>query len=134
MEIAVLLAIALRSFLAVTTRTFFQPDEYFQSLEPAHQIVFGYGQLTWEWTSARPIRSIPYPILNVPIYWMLKVFGRDESPMLVGTCSPMISSRTSHSEGVCVRGMYLYRFGRLSSCTVSLLQGRIFGSGSSPGI
>lgn len=103
MKNAVLLAIALRLFLAVTTRTFFQPDEYFQSLEPAHHIVFSYGQLTWEWTSARPIRSIVYPMLNVPVYWMLKVFRWDESRMLVCTCLSMISHRRSHSELVLVR-------------------------------
>ncbi|KJA24997.1 glycosyltransferase family 22 protein [Hypholoma sublateritium FD-334 SS-4] len=59
-------------------RTFFQPDEYFQSLEPAHKLVFGYGHLTWEWMISQPIRSIIYPALNVPIYYFLKVTGLSE--------------------------------------------------------
>ncbi|KAJ6597114.1 glycosyltransferase family 22 protein [Mycena vulgaris] len=68
-------ALLVRILIAVCTSTVFQPDEYFQSLEPAHHLVFGYGHLTWEWLSPRPIRSILYPALNVPIYWLLKVTG-----------------------------------------------------------
>ena len=64
-------------------QTFFQPDEYFQSLEVAHHLVFGYGALTWEWVSARPIRSIVYPALNVPVYWALKALRLDDTELLV---------------------------------------------------
>jgi phosphatidylinositol glycan class B len=77
------LAFAVRSSIALITRTFFQPDEYFQALEPAHFIVFGYGDLTWEWTSKPPIRSILYPALNVPIYWVLKILSLDHTFLLV---------------------------------------------------
>ncbi|KAF8211969.1 Alg9-like mannosyltransferase family-domain-containing protein [Mycena galopus ATCC 62051] len=70
-------ALFVRVLIALSTSTVFQPDEYFQSLEPAHRLVFGYGHLTWEWLSPRPIRSILYPALNVPIYWLLKVTGLD---------------------------------------------------------
>ncbi|KAF8891237.1 glycosyltransferase family 22 protein [Infundibulicybe gibba] len=70
-----------RILIALCTRTIFQPDEYFQALEPAYNLVFGHGQLTWEWLAPRPIRSIFYPLLNVPVYWILKTsrvsdFGR----------------------------------------------------------
>src|SRR5882762_4658639 len=61
------LALVVRVSVALCTRTFFQPDEYFQSLEVAHRVVFGYGALTWEWLSPRPIRSILYPALNIPL-------------------------------------------------------------------
>ena len=40
-------AVLIRVFIALATQTFFQPDEYFQSLEVAHHAVFGYGHLTW---------------------------------------------------------------------------------------
>ena len=83
---ALVLAIAVRVSIALITRTFFQPDEYFQALEPAHFLVFGYGDLTWEWTSKPPIRSILYPALNVPIYWVLKIFSFDQTFLLV-SCS-----------------------------------------------
>jgi phosphatidylinositol glycan class B len=71
----VLSSLLIRICIAVFTRTGFQPDEYFQSLEPAFHLVFGYGHLTWEWMFEAPIRSIIYPALNVPVYWFLKVSG-----------------------------------------------------------
>ena len=64
-----------RVALALLTRTYFQPDEYFQALEPAHHAVFGYGHLTWEWSTAQPIRSIIYPVLYIPAYWFLNATG-----------------------------------------------------------
>ena len=67
-----------RIAVALGTRSFFQPDEYFQSLEPAHHLVFGYGFLTWEWLTPKPIRSILYPLLNVPVFALLKVTGLSE--------------------------------------------------------
>lgn len=66
------LALGCRILIALCTGTFFQPDEYFQALEPAYHAVFGYGHLTWEWLSPQPIRSIIYPAINIPIYWLLK--------------------------------------------------------------
>ena len=72
-----------RVTIALLTQTFFQPDEYFQSLEPAHRAVFGYGHLTWEWTIEQPIRSPFYPSLFVPVYWLLKVTGLDGTFLLV---------------------------------------------------
>ncbi|KAJ3002335.1 hypothetical protein NUW54_g5903 [Trametes sanguinea] len=87
-----LVALAIRIGIALATCTFFQPDEYYQSLEVAHHLVFGYGQLTWEWLAPNPIRSIIYPALNVPIYWLLKVFHLDETAALVGTCRERATS------------------------------------------
>jgi hypothetical protein len=84
MKSEILLAVAVRIFIALFTRTFFQPDEYFQALEPAHHIVFGYGQLTWEWLCEHPVRSILYPALNVPVYWLLKLLKLDGGTLLVG--------------------------------------------------
>ena len=50
-ERIVLVAVSARILISLATQTFFQPDEYFQSLEVAHHLVFGYGHLTWEWLS-----------------------------------------------------------------------------------
>jgi phosphatidylinositol glycan class B len=83
MQYSIVLALVIRVTIALATRTFFQPDEYFQALEPAHYLVFGYGDLTWEWTSKPPIRTILYPALNIPIYWLLKVFYLDGTSLLV---------------------------------------------------
>ncbi|OCH87404.1 glycosyltransferase family 22 protein [Obba rivulosa] len=76
-------ALTVRVMLALATWTFFQPDEYFQSLEVAHQLVYGYGKLTWEWVSPKPIRSIFYPALNVPVYWLLRVLRLDHTELLI---------------------------------------------------
>jgi hypothetical protein len=43
--------VALRAVNVIALRTFFNPDEYWQSLEVAHRLVFGYGHLTWEWAA-----------------------------------------------------------------------------------
>lgn len=59
-----LLLLALRILNALTTRTFFQPDEYFQALEPAWQMAFGEASgacITWEWNSQ--LRSSLHPAL-----------------------------------------------------------------------
>ncbi|KAI0672934.1 glycosyltransferase family 22 protein [Trametes maxima] len=83
MQKLVLSALAVRIGIALSTCTFFQPDEYYQSLEVAHYLVFGYGQLTWEWLASDPIRSIVYPALNVPVYWLLKVSHLDNTSALI---------------------------------------------------
>jgi phosphatidylinositol glycan class B len=48
-----LILIAFRLFNALTLRTFFQPDEYYQSLEPAWQLAFGPDSGAWlTWVSS----------------------------------------------------------------------------------
>ncbi|TGZ85651.1 hypothetical protein EX30DRAFT_314858 [Ascodesmis nigricans] len=66
-----LLLLSFRILNAVTTRTFFQPDEYFQSLEPAWDLVFGNGWLTWEWH--HQLRSIAHPLLFAGLYKLVAV-------------------------------------------------------------
>ncbi|KAJ5185084.1 GPI mannosyltransferase [Penicillium cf. griseofulvum] len=64
-----LFLIAFRLINAFAVRTFFQPDEYFQSLEPAWQIAFGQGQgawVTWEWR--HQLRSSLHPLFFAAIY------------------------------------------------------------------
>ena len=46
---------------AVFTRTFFQADEFWQALEPAHWKAFKYGELTWEWKFG--VRSYLFPMI-----------------------------------------------------------------------
>jgi hypothetical protein len=79
----ILLIFSVRVIIALSTRTFFQPDEYFQALEPAHRLAFGYGHLTWEWVSERPIRNVIYPAMWAGVYQLLKWTGLDETELLV---------------------------------------------------
>jgi len=93
-----LIFLLLRSLNALLTTSFFQPDEYWQSLELAHKFVFRFGYATWEWTETSPklahnsffqslgkgpIRTFAYPSLFVPIYWILKLTRLDNTVMLV---------------------------------------------------
>jgi phosphatidylinositol glycan class B len=56
------LLLAFRIANALTLRTFFQPDEFFQSLEPAWQLAFGEESNAWiTWVNA----SLDH--LNVPV-------------------------------------------------------------------
>ncbi|WFD32198.1 glycosylphosphatidylinositol anchor biosynthesis [Malassezia sp. CBS 17886] len=93
------LFLALRGALAlVSSRTFFQPDEYWQSLEIAHRIVFGYGYRTWEWTGAPPIRSAVHPALFVPVYWVLRVLRLDGGALLTAAPALWQSALTAAGE------------------------------------
>ncbi|KAF2085952.1 glycosyltransferase family 22 protein [Saccharata proteae CBS 121410] len=59
-----LFLLALRLLNALTIRTFFQPDEYYQALEPAWRIAFGHDSgawITWEWRYQ--LRSSMHPAL-----------------------------------------------------------------------
>ena len=76
-----LLLISLRVFNALTITTFFQPDEYYQSLEPAWRKVFGYGELTWEWKEG--IRGFLYPSVFACLWWILKTLGVTNPHVLV---------------------------------------------------
>lgn len=84
------LALVVRVVIALSTQGFFQPDEYFQALEPAHHYIFGYGHLTWEWVSPAPLRSIIYPALNIPPFWLIKTLGLDARYPELLTAGPRI--------------------------------------------
>ncbi|KAI4724151.1 hypothetical protein E4T49_08121 [Aureobasidium sp. EXF-10728] len=63
------LLIAFRICNALLVRTVFQPDEYFQSLEPAWDIAFGPSSgawITWEWRER--LRSSLHPFLFAAAY------------------------------------------------------------------
>src|SRR4051812_2213708 len=63
--------------------THFNPDEYWQSLEPAHYIVYGYGHLTWEYHSIARIRAWIHPFLFALLYKLLQLLHIDNRFMVV---------------------------------------------------
>ncbi|KAI0199660.1 glycosyltransferase family 22 protein [Astrocystis sublimbata] len=66
---------AIRFVNALCVRTFFQPDEYFQVLEPAWQLVYGDNSkawLTWEWRNA--LRSSIHPTIFAFGYFVVDSF------------------------------------------------------------
>lgn len=58
---------------ALTITTFFQPDEYFQTYEPAHHAVFGTGFLTWEWKMG--LRGSLIPLIFEQIFRLSTLLG-----------------------------------------------------------
>ena len=86
------LLLAFRIVNALTLRTFFQPDEFFQSLEPAWQLAFGPATHAWiTWvilTSSAPSSPVSSPWAGVEI------------PIEVVPASSAIRSRLS-SRGTC---------------------------------
>ncbi|XP_018315655.1 GPI mannosyltransferase 3 [Mycetomoellerius zeteki] len=70
-----LLLILWRLINVIVVQTAHVPDEYWQSLEVAHRLAFGYGYLTWEWTTM--IRSYMYPFLISILYQILSKLSLD---------------------------------------------------------
>ena len=56
-----ILLVAFRCFNALCVRTFFQPDEYFQSLEPAWQMAFGAHSGAWITWARIPSYEMCFP-------------------------------------------------------------------------
>ncbi|XP_077324513.1 GPI alpha-1,2-mannosyltransferase 3 [Lithobates pipiens] len=79
--IFVLLTFAFRVFNCFMVQTSFVPDEYWQSLEVAHNMTFNYGYLTWEWNEG--LRGFTYPLLFASVYKVLDWIGKDEVFFLV---------------------------------------------------
>uniref|UniRef100_A0A182UQ54 Mannosyltransferase n=1 Tax=Anopheles merus TaxID=30066 RepID=A0A182UQ54_ANOME len=71
-------AVRIASVFLVTT--WFVPDEYWQSLEVAHRLAFGYGHLTWEWAAG--MRSYLYPATFAGLYKLLALVGLDSVELL----------------------------------------------------
>jgi phosphatidylinositol glycan class B len=57
--IALIAGFALRAWLAVSDQGLYWPDEIYQSLEPAHRLVFGTGLIAWEFVQGA--RSWAFP-------------------------------------------------------------------------
>jgi phosphatidylinositol glycan class B len=72
-----LTAVLVRVLAAVGVQTYFNPDEYWQSLEVAHRTVFGYGFLTWEWKEPHRIRGFLHPAIFAVLYKLLQMLGWD---------------------------------------------------------
>ncbi|KAF2077016.1 hypothetical protein CYY_001648 [Polysphondylium violaceum] len=66
---------------ALLINTFFDPDEYWQSLEVAHNLVFGYGYMTWEWKEM--IRSFLHPLIFVVTFKLLDILHLDTTYLMI---------------------------------------------------
>ncbi|KAK2717621.1 GPI mannosyltransferase 3-like [Artemia franciscana] len=64
-----------RCFGAFFIKTYFNPDEYYQSMEMAHRLAFGYGVITWDWNFG--VRTYFYPLVISIAYRILGYFRVD---------------------------------------------------------
>ncbi|BGP26829.1 dol-P-Man alpha-mannosyltransferase, glycosyltransferase family 22 protein [Rhodotorula toruloides] len=93
-----LVALPVRVVSAVLSRAFFQPDEYYQNLEPAYSLVFGPhagAYSTWEWSltpdsdptwshgGSGGIRSPLGVAASAAVYWVLKRAQCDDGQWMV---------------------------------------------------
>ncbi|XP_043554924.1 GPI mannosyltransferase 3 isoform X1 [Chiloscyllium plagiosum] len=74
-------SIVLRIVNCFLVQTSFVPDEYWQSLEVAHNMVFKYGYLTWEWKER--LRGYAYPLFFASFYKLLQIFKKDTVQLLI---------------------------------------------------
>lgn len=75
-----IVAVVVRVSATLFCSSYFVADEYWQSLEIAHRLVFGRGELTWEWHQG--IRSFVFPTIIAIPYWLLKILHLD-TPFLL---------------------------------------------------
>ncbi|MGA3335043.1 MAG: hypothetical protein ABSC62_12865 [Terracidiphilus sp.] len=76
-------AFALRLGLALGSPSIFFPDEIFQTLEPAHRLVYGYGVIPWEWRLG--IRSWVFPAFLAGVMRATAWMGSGSAGYLLGT-------------------------------------------------
>lgn len=79
--LAVVIFLAIRWLSVFFVNTWFVPDEYWQSLEVAHKLVYGYGYLTWEWTHG--IRSYIHPLIIALFYKFFNLIQLDSAQLLI---------------------------------------------------
>jgi phosphatidylinositol glycan class B len=91
---------AFRVFNALIIRTAFDPDETYQSLEVAHNKVFGNGYLTWEWKLG--IRSSIHVWMFAFIYKVLDITGLSDSILLISAPYIMQSYLAALSDYFCI--------------------------------
>jgi hypothetical protein len=76
-------SLALRIGLAVASPNIFFPDEIFQTLEPAHRLVYGFGVISWEWRLG--IRSWVFPTFLAGVMRATAWMGSSSAGYLLGT-------------------------------------------------
>lgn len=73
--LGLLAGLAVRIWLALTDYSLYYADEYYQSLEPAHRLVYDYGLVTWEFTEGA--RSLFLPAVFAALLAVFEAIGLD---------------------------------------------------------
>jgi len=80
--IALAVGAALRVWQALTDDGLYWPDEIYQSLEPAHRLVFGYGLVAWEFIAGA--RNWALPALVAGLMGLARAMNSDSPPGYLG--------------------------------------------------
>jgi hypothetical protein len=72
---ALLVGAAIRVWLSLNDDGIYWPDEIFQSLEPAHRLVFGYGIVAWEFSDGA--RNWAFPGFVAALFQVGRLIGDD---------------------------------------------------------
>jgi hypothetical protein len=80
--IALVVGAGLRVWQALTDDGLYWPDEIYQSLEPAHRLVFGYGLVAWEFIAGA--RNWALPALVAGLMGLARTLGLDSPPGYLG--------------------------------------------------
>ena len=79
----------LRIYAAVSHLDISHPDEHFQTLEPASHVIYGFGWLSWEWTTGT--RSWLVPALYMPLIWVFKILGFNGGVAPITACRVLMA-------------------------------------------
>src|SRR2546426_5692132 len=79
---ALLVGLATRVWLALNDDGIYWPDEIFQSLEPAHRLVFGYGLVAWEFIDGA--RNWVFPGFVAVLFRVATLIGPDDPHVYLG--------------------------------------------------
>ncbi|CAK4008480.1 GPI mannosyltransferase 3 [Lecanosticta acicola] len=111
----------LRVIASLYVQTFFQPDEYFQALEPAWQIAFGIQSgawLTWEWKEG--LRTSFHPYLFAGLYKIVDII-----------CSALNTSAATRASALVIAPRILQAFVAAQlDLAVWKISARSYGNGS----
>ncbi len=86
--LALIIGLVARLHLAFTDHGSYWPDEVFQSLEPAHKLVFGYGKIPWEFVWG--VRNWAFPGLIAGVFSLLSWLGVDAPESYIGTVRTLL--------------------------------------------
>ncbi|MFB6263387.1 MAG: hypothetical protein ABEL76_07165, partial [Bradymonadaceae bacterium] len=78
----------------------YHPDEIYQALEPAHELVYGYGLTSWEWRVGA--RNYALPGLLSAGFGLSTLLGLDRSPLHIAPVTALVSLLT----GATALGIY----------------------------
>jgi phosphatidylinositol glycan class B len=105
LAVSVIAGFVIRVFIVFGDEGMYWPDEIYQSFEPAHNLVFGYGLMPWEYIQGA--RSWALPGFVAIILKLCALFGGD-SPLVYIRVTKLVFALAS----VCT-GIGVYRLAKL---------------------